>query len=70
MIIICLQIILVVFEIGLVVMALYDVIFTIRHAGDPTRITPDRSVTTINNPGFRENNQTGELRRMKIYNII
>lgn len=55
-----LQIFLVLFAIGLLVMALYDVIFTLRHAGDPTTTALNITATTINNPGFRENTQTGK----------
>lgn len=50
------QIVLVVLSIGLAVMALYDVIFTLRPGGDPT-LNIDTSAgqaTTFNNPGFRD----------------
>lgn len=44
-------------SIGLVVAALYDVIFTFRASGDPTLSVVDitgSAATTINNPGFRD----------------
>lgn len=48
----------VILSIGLVVVALYDVIFTFRVSGDPTKsMVVDvnaTSATTINNPGYRE----------------
>lgn len=56
------QIVLVVLAIGLVVFALYDVIFTYRESGDPTRSVIDMtgiSSTTINNPGFRDGRGNG-----------
>lgn len=51
------QICLVILSIGLVVVALYDVIFMLRVSGDPTKSVidvPSESATTINNPGYRE----------------
>lgn len=48
-----------VFSIGLVVIALYDVIFTLRASGDPTISSMDIPATTINNPGFRETSCPG-----------
>lgn len=46
---------------GLVSIALYDVIYTLRTSGDPTTsIADSASATTINNPGYRESDRTGE----------
>lgn len=49
--------------IGLVVFAMYDVIFTYRESGDPTQSVIDMtgiSSTTINNPGFRDGRGNGK----------
>lgn len=49
--------------IGLVVLALYDVLFTLRVSGDPTLSVIDltgASATTINNPGFRDGRGNGK----------
>lgn len=61
-----------VLSIGLVSIALYDVIYTLRTSGDPTTTSiADVAVTsgtTINNPGYRESNRTGKMvapRRIK-----
>lgn len=46
-----------VLAIGLIVGALYDIIFTFRVSGDPTLTVIDitgAASTTINNPGFRD----------------
>lgn len=50
-------------SIGLVVLALYDVIFTLRVSGDPTLTVIDMTgaaATTINNPGFRDGRGNGK----------
>lgn len=62
-----LQILLIILSIGLVVMAVYDLIFARRTDGDPTKIPMPDSQTgpaiTYNNPGFRDvgnnNNNNG-----------
>lgn len=52
-----------VLAIGLVVAALYDVIFACRVSGDPTLTIIDMTgaaSTTINNPGFRDGRSGGK----------
>ena len=64
------QILLVILSIGLVVVALYDVIFTFRVSGDPTSsMVVDVnavSATTINNPGYRESRSGRKTPNMSI----
>lgn len=62
------QILLVILSIALVVVALYDVIFTLRVSGDPTKCEVTvASATTINNPGYRE---TRSGKNCKIFSIV
>lgn len=57
-----------VFSIGLVSIAMYDVINIRRTSGDPTTSVNDvavSSATTINNPGYRESGGSGENEKEK-----
>lgn len=58
-----LQILLIILTIGLVVMAIYDLIFARRTDGDPTKIPMPNGETpaaiTFNNPGFRDVGRPG-----------
>lgn len=49
-----LQITLIVLTAALFVMSLYDMIFSKREGGDPTKVTVPVEARTYGNPGFRE----------------
>lgn len=58
---------------ALVVVALYDVIFTLRVSGDPTESVIDvtmASATTINNPGYRESRSGKEYKLLQLHFLI
>lgn len=62
-----------VLTIGLVSIALYDVIYTLRTSADPTTSIVDltnTSATTINNPGYRESTRTGKWKNFDINYLI
>jgi cytochrome c biogenesis factor len=48
------QILLIVLTVILFVMSIYDVLFSRRDGGDPTRVAAPLEGATIGNPGFRE----------------